>query len=167
MDGLLTPAALFPSGGLGGSRFWREARDGDRIGRALYRRHYSARRYADRRDPVLFVGPGEKVVLIGHHDDALFVWRKFVDDSGQRGVNCAVFRNESADLASELILDAEAFAWGRWPGERLYTYVDAARIRSTNPGCCFKAAGWRPCGMTKGGHGRRPLHILEKGCPRG
>lgn len=152
--------ALFGTESLTGTRFWRMSRDGDPIGRALYRRHYSARRYADGRDPALFVGPGEKTVLIGHDDDALFVWRKFIDASGQQGVNCAVFRNESPHTASAMILDAEGWAALRWPGERLYTYVNPDRVRSSNPGYCFKRAGWRSCGRTRG---RRPLIILEKG----
>ena len=83
------------------------------------------------------------MVLMTLDCDALFVWRKFIDDSGERGVNCAVFRNEGPILSSTLILEAEQLAWGRWPGERLYTYVDARKIRSTNPGYCFLMAGWR------------------------
>ncbi|GAB3201788.1 hypothetical protein GCM10027062_24820 [Nocardioides hungaricus] len=153
-------AALFDTGRLdapASSQHWRVARDGDPLGSALYRRHYSARRYADGRRPALFVGPGEKLVLIAHDDAALFVWRRFIDASGQTGVNCAVFRNESTELSSELIADAEPFAWRRWPGQRLYTYVDAAAIRSTNPGFCFQRAGWRRCGVTKGG-----LIVLER-----
>jgi hypothetical protein len=150
---------ILSTSGWTGTKFWRLSRDGDPIGLALYRRHYSRRVYADGRDPALFVGPGHKLVLIAHDDDALFVWRRFIDASGQQGVNCAVFRNESPNLASAMILDAETWAWDRWPGERLYTYVNPGRIRSTNPGYCFKHAGWRTCGMTRG---RRPLVILEK-----
>lgn len=151
--------ALFDTGELGSpgsSRHWRLARDGDPIGLALYRRHYSAREYADGRRPGLFVGPGEKLALIAHDDTALFVWRRFIDASGQQGVNCAVFRNEGRALSSALIAEAEWFAWRRWPGRRLYTYVNAAAIRSTNPGFCFQQAGWRSCGVTKGG-----LVVLE------
>ena len=37
---------------------WIEAKDGDATGRALFRRHYSYKPYADDRDPALFVGPG-------------------------------------------------------------------------------------------------------------
>ncbi len=132
-----------------GSTFWRRSRDGDGLGLALHRRHYSHRRYRDGRDPALFA----------HDDDALFVWRKFIDASGQQGVNCAAFRNESPHRASSMILDAETWARDRWPGERLYTYVNPRQIRSTNPGYCFKMAGWSTCGITKG---RRPLVILEK-----
>ncbi len=56
-----------------------------------------------------------------------------------------------------MILEAELFAWERWPGQRLYTSIDAAEVRSVNPGCCFKKAGWRRCGETK-----RGLIVLEK-----
>lgn len=149
--------ALISTADMTGTRFWRESRDGDPVGLALYRRHYSRHVYRDGRDPALFVGPGEKTVLLSHEDDALFVWRKFIDASGQRGVNCAVFRNESTHLASEMILDAEPWATERWPGERLYTYVNAKKVRSVNPGYCFKRAGWAPSGRTRGG-----LLILAK-----
>ena len=150
-------SALLSTAEMTGTVFWRLSRDGDPVGLALYRRHYSRRRYADGRDPALFVGPGDKTVLLSHDDDALFVWRKFIDASGQEGVNCAVFRNESPHLASAMIRDAETWAAERWPGERFYTYVNARSIRSTNPGYCFQRAGWHQCGMTRGG-----LHIFEK-----
>lgn len=140
---------------------WQLRKDGDPAGLRLYERHYSARRYRDGRRRKLFVGPGQKVVLVSHDSRAVFAWRKFRDDSGQTGVNCAVFRNEGPWRSSELILDAMAIAWARWPGERLYTYVDPASVASPNPGYCFKVAGWRLCGRTKGGHGRRPQVVLE------
>lgn len=135
---------------------WLTARDGDARARALYRRHYSCYHYRDGRNPAKFVGPGEHIVLLTPECDALFIWRKFRDDSGQEGVNCACFRNESTRLASDLIREACAIAWRRWPGQRLYTYINAQAIQSPNPGYCFKEAGWRFCGQTKGG-----LHILE------
>lgn len=139
---------------------WEVSRDGDADCRAIFDRHYSRTRYADGRTPALFVGPGNKLVLVLPDLDGLFVWRKFVDDSGQAGVNCAVFRNESPYLSSSLILEAEAFAWERWPKEsRLYTYVDRKKTRpKRDPGYCFIMAGWKPCGTTK----RRKLVILEK-----
>ena len=98
------------------------------------------------------------MVLLTADCMALFVWRKFIDKSGQRGVNCAVFRNEGPHLSSTLIREAERLAAGRWPGERLYTYVNPRRVKSENPGYCFKAAGWRVCGRTA----ERGLLILEK-----
>jgi hypothetical protein len=56
-----------------------------------------------------------------------------------------------------LIQEATQLAWQRWPGQRLYTYVNPRKVRSTNPGCCFLKAGWRRCGVTK----HNKLLILE------
>ena len=141
-----------------GMTYWIQTRDGDPFARAIFDRHYSRRKYADGRAPSLFVGPGFKLVLLSTGMDAVFVWRKFIsaDKRFGEGVNCAVFRNEGPVLSSTLIREAMDIAWERWPGERLYTYVNSKRIRSTNPGACFKHAGWVRCGKTKGG-----LDVLE------
>ena len=146
-----------------GTTLWRIARDGDPTALDLFSRHYSRREHADGRARALFVGPGEKLVLIGHDDRALFVWRRFISMDRQEGVCCSVFRNESPALSSELIREADALADERWPQEaRHYTYVAPQRVRSTNPGYCFQQAGWRRCGLTKGGHGRDQLVVLER-----
>lgn len=156
-------ATLFDtSAQLGGSLHWRLSRDGDRTALAMYLRHYSARQYTDGRVRRLFVGPGEKLVLVGHDDRALFVWRRFISMDDQVGVCCSVFRNEGDVLASDLIREADAIADDRWPGERHFTYVAPAKIRSSNPGYCFLAAGWHRVGWTKGGHGRDRLLVLER-----
>jgi hypothetical protein len=136
---------------------WYITKDGDLSCLELYERHYSCYDYRDGRKRSQFVGPGEHIVLRTGDADAMFVWRKFIDDSGQYGVNCAVFRNESRLLSSDLIRQADAVADFCWPGERHYTYVDPKAVRSSNPGFCFMAAGWRRCGITKSG-----LLILEK-----
>lgn len=117
----------------------------------MYERHYSAHRYKDGRVRKLFAGPGEKIVLRTEEPCAMFVWRKFHDDSGQIGINCAVFRNEGSHLSSILIRQADAIADHVWPSERHYTYVHSGAVRSTNPGSCFRHAGWKRCGVTKGG----------------
>lgn len=130
---------------------WWLTKDGDKTCLAMYERHYSAHRYKDGRVRVLFCGPGEKIVLRTGRGDAVFVWRKFIDASGQQGINCAVFRNESAAKSSELIRQADAIADFCWPGTRHYTYVNQKCVRSRNPGFCFIMAGWRRCGTTKGG----------------
>lgn len=142
---------------------WWLTKDGDLDCAELYDRHYSAYRYADGRARHCgqFVGPGEKVVLRTEPADALFVWRVFIDDSGQDGINCAAFRNESPCRSSDLILQADQIADCLWPDRRHYTYVDPAKIASTNPGFCFIAAGWNRCGRTKGG-----LVILERLPPK-
>jgi len=138
---------------------WVEIRDGDPRLRTLYNRHYSAYHYRDGRQPKKTAGPGEYMALVTPEADAVFIWRKFIDDSGQKGINCAVFRNEGARLSSGLITEAMVRARRRWPGERFYTYINANKIRSANPGCCFKKAGWRVAGQTK----TRKLTILEHG----
>jgi hypothetical protein len=98
------------------------------------------------------------MVLIAPCARGLFVWRKFISGDGQEGVNCAVFRNEGAGLSSAMIEDACRLAWARWPGERLYTYVNGAKVASGNPGYCFKKAGFVRCGETKW----NKLTILER-----
>ena len=129
---------------------WRDVKDGYPPAARMYRRHYSCYQYKDNRrdDPNdrnrnLILGPCEKRVLMTPFDNALFAWRKFIDDSGQQGINCTVFRNESSLLSSWLIEQAEEIAYARWPGERLYTTVNPSAVISSNPGACFKHAGWQ------------------------
>lgn len=137
---------------------WKKVKDGNDRARWLFDRHYSRYRYKDGRKPKLFVGPGEKLVLLTHCERALFVWRKFKSGDGQEGVNCAIFRNESPYLSSFLIAEAEKIAIDRWGPIRFYTYVNPSKIKSSNPGYCFKQCGWTVCGVTK----VNKLIILEK-----
>lgn len=58
---------------------------------------------------------------------------------------CALFRNEGAGLSSSLIYEAVDLSWAIWgepPRDGLITFIRADKIRSTNPGCCYKHAGW-------------------------
>lgn len=138
---------------------WIKTRDSNPAAFEIFNRHYSKKSYADGRRQKKFVGPGENIVLISKDGKALFVWRKFKDDSGQSGINCAVFRNERSNFKpSELIKEAEVIAVKRWGRVRAYTYINAAKIKSRNPGYCFKVAGWKHCGITK----VNKLLILEK-----
>jgi hypothetical protein len=146
---------------------WWVTRDGDLDCLDLYLRHYSAGRYADGRARLLFVGPGDKLVLRTGGADAVFVWRNFTDDcidertgEPQQGVNCAVFRNEGEHLSSSLIRRADAIADEVWTDRRHYTYVSREKVASRNPGYCFLKAGWRKCGMTKSG-----LIVMERLLP--
>lgn len=133
---------------------------------ALFARHYSSvKNGRDIRSWLSYgiTGPGEVIVLLNADASALFVWLKQRYHAGQSGVYCAVFRNEGDTLSSLLILEAEEIAWQRWPGERLFTYVNPAAVKSSNPGYCFKAAGWQlvrdgnqPLRTSKG------LLVLEK-----
>jgi len=130
---------------------WIPIRDGNTTAMSLFKRHYTARAF---RKIFQLVGPGEKTLLLTPDARALFAWRKFKSDNGQVGVNCAVFRNEgsTSGRSSELIRLANEIAWQRWPGERLYTYVDPKKVRhKRDPGRCFLKAGYRQCGVTKNG----------------
>jgi len=124
---------------------WIEIRDGDVRLRPFFERHYSARPKRTRhyKNWRRICPPGEHMVLITAKCDALFVWvKEKIRHDQQVGVNCAVFRNESDILSSELISEAVKLAWQKWPQERLFTYVNPAKIESPNPGYCFLQAGW-------------------------
>ena len=137
---------------------WVGIKDGDRRALALYRRHYSARTYRDRREHCRFVGPGQRVALMTSDCAALLVWRVSRRLDGQTGICCSIFRNEGPALSSDLLIQGEAFAWERWPDEtRLFTHVDPTKIQSDQPGYCFLMAGWTGWGWTRSG-----LRILEK-----
>jgi hypothetical protein len=117
---------------------------------ALADRHYSRRTIGARQ----FLYSGRKLVLRNSEGTVLFGWM-YPDPAmrmdGQVGYNNAIFRNESSRLASEIILEAEELAFAKWGPNRLYTYIDAAKLRGTNPGFCFLKAGWSKVGMSKGG----------------
>jgi hypothetical protein len=132
---------------------WWITKDGDRSCLALYGRHYSAYKYRDGRQQSQFVGPGETIVLRTGDASALFVWRRYIDDTipKQQGIECAVFRNESEYLSSDLLRQADAIADFCWPNQRKYTKVDSTKVRSRNAGYCFLVAGWKRCGHTQNG----------------
>ena len=141
---------------------WLSSHRADPRAFALYARHYSAKKNARQRSgrSCNFVGPGEVMVLLTAACDAVFVWVKNTVEryDGQTGVCCTLFRNEGPLRSSDLIREARDLAWARWPGERLFTYVADAKIRSVNPGYCYKRAGWRVCGRNASG----TLTILEQ-----
>lgn len=124
---------------------------------ALYRRHYSYKKNARWRirGNTNVTGSGQTMVLLSQMCDALFVWLHNTVErlDKQVGVNCAVFRNESSTLSSELIREADDLAWQKWGDEpRHFTYVDASEVRhKRDPGRCFIKAGWRKCGMSANG----------------
>lgn len=91
-------------------------------------------------------GPARKLILRDAAGTACFVWLWPKDGmrwDGQTGYYCSLFRNESPILSSVLVLDAEAWAVEKWGPRRMFTYVDPRRVHSTNPGYCFKVAGWQ------------------------
>ena len=136
--------------------YWIGVKDGDPRAFDLFSRHYSYKPYADnRRKPgyanrFLIVGPGEKLVLIGSDERALFCWRRGHDASGLDGINCSVFRNESGYPGAALIEEAELFAAKRWPdAAQMYTFVKSSAVHGTPSGSVFIRAGWQVTGRTK------------------
>lgn len=68
---------------------------------------------------------------------ARYVWRNMI------------FRNLGAGLSSDLIRAALEMTYEEWakrygelPDERLRTEIDLRKVKSRNPGYCYKIAGW-------------------------
>lgn len=119
-------------------------------------RHYSRRTVGARQ----FLYAGRKLVLRNSSGTVLFGWMWPDDDKrmdGQTGYNCAIFRNESKRLASEIILEAEDYAVRKWGRNRFYTYVDPKSVKGNPPGNCFYRAGWAFKGKSL-----RGFHLLTK-----
>jgi hypothetical protein len=59
---------------------------------------------------------------------------------------CSMFRNEGGPRrSSELILEAMALTAEIWPDrprDGWLTYIEPGKLASSNPGYCFKVAGW-------------------------
>ena len=74
--------------------------------------------------------------------------------NGLDGWTCTIFRNEGPTRSSDLVMDAERvlIESGVTIGPSgLITYVWDKKVRSTNPGWCFKLAGWRATGRSADG----------------
>lgn len=124
-------------------------------------RHYSRQKIGTRQ----FLPNGRKLVIRDAFGDVLFGWM-FQEhrDDGQQGVNCSIFRNESRRKSSDIILECEELAVRKWGPQRMFTYINPAKIRSVNPGYCFKHAGWTNVRDKAGAPfvSRKGLYLLEK-----
>jgi hypothetical protein len=122
-------------------------------------RHYSRRTIGARQ----FLYSGRKLVIRDALGDVLFGWLYPDEDKrmdGQKGYNCAIFRNESPRQASDIILECERLAFEKWGPNRLYTYIDPAKTKviissfdrplwgirkgERIVGYCYRRAGWKP-----------------------
>lgn len=134
---------------------WQRVTKFDAGAARLADRHYSRRKVGSPQ----FMPPGETVILATEQRDAVFGWWRPHPSSGLRAMNgldgwtCTIFRNESATRSSELILAAEAvlLAEKDCGPDGLLTYVWGEKVRSVNPGYCFKVAGWRVKGRSADG----------------
>jgi hypothetical protein len=124
--------------------------------RILADRHYSRRTIGARQ----FLYSGRKLVIRNAEGTMVFAWiwpQYEMRMDNQTGYNCAIFRNESSRRSSDIILECETMAFDKWGPNRMYTYVNPAKILSANPGYCFKMAGWKKTGMSASGQ-----HLLSK-----
>jgi hypothetical protein len=134
-----------------GLYFWQRSTSGKftKVGAKLADSHYSRRKIGSPQ----FMPPGETVVLVSVDRLAVFGWWRPHPSSGLKQMNgldgwtCSIFRNTSTMISSWLIVDAERALLDKGCGESgLITYVFDSKIRSVNPGCCFKKAGWHVAG---------------------
>lgn len=135
---------------------WQQVTKFDKRACALADRHYSRRKVGAPQ----FMPPGETFVLLTHDADAVFGWWRPHPGSGIKAMNgldgwtCTIFRNESKHRSSDLIVEAEAFLMmnaSSFGPSGLITYVWDSKIKSANPGYCFKAAGWKKTGRSADG----------------
>lgn len=133
---------------------------------ALADRHYSRRKIGSPQ----FMPPGQTLILLSVDERAVFGWWRPDPASGIKAMNgldgwtCTIFRNESPARSSDMILEAETLllADGRGIGpDGFITYVWDKKIRSVNPGYCFKCAGYKVTGRSA--DGRKTL--LQKAAP--
>ena len=136
---------------------WHLSHRFDPAGCALADRHYNRRAIGSPQ----FVPPGRCHVLLTAEADALWVtswpFAEYVRHAWPGAWVCSIFRNESPRLSSDIVLEAEAAAFEKWGPNRLYTYVAPDKIRSVNPGYCFKVAGWKYVRLSASGQ-----HLLSK-----
>jgi hypothetical protein len=133
---------------------WELSFRADQDARVVADRHYNRQKVGSKQ----FVPPGRCFVLITPGKDAVWVtsypFAQYVKHAWAGAWMNSLFRNESDLLSSELIRQAVAATRWRWPETPelgMVTFVDPKKIKSTNPGYCYKKAGFKQVGFTKGG----------------
>lgn len=134
-------------------QIWRITNRGDQLARAIADRHYSRVRKGSRG----FVQPGACLVMVTPNYDALWItsWPKFTQHRWRGAWINSMFRNESDYLSSDLIrwaVAATRAVMGEPPDLGMVTFIDDEAIRwKTDPGFCFKMAGFRFDGVCQSG----------------
>lgn len=133
---------------------WMLSHRGDKRALPLADRHYNRQKIGSPQ----FVPPGRCVVLLTPEADALWVtswpFAEYTRHAWAGAWVNSLFRNESAHLSSELILEAIAVTCSVWPDVPelgMITFVNTKMVRSVNPGYCYKRAGFTHVGHTMGG----------------
>jgi hypothetical protein len=136
-------------------RIWRVVGKFDPRTARLADGHYSRRKPGSPQ----FMPPGQTLILLSYDELAVFGWWRPHPDAGLPSMNgldgwtCTIFRNTGPILSSQLILAAEKELLERYDcgPDGLLTYVWDSKIASTNPGYCFKVAGWKRVGRSADG----------------
>jgi hypothetical protein len=134
---------------------WEVSHRADPRGCALADRHYSRQKTGSPQ----FVPPGRCVVLVTPESDAVWTtswpFAEYVKHAWAGAWVCSIFRNESSHLSSELIREAVAatrWVFGEAPPLGMVTFIDRKKTKAKrDPGYCYLMAGFKKCGMTKGG----------------
>jgi hypothetical protein len=122
---------------------WREIKRTDYTALRFFQRHYSCKNIW----PTSLCPPGESFCLALPDYSALWCMVKCIPEYVMHAwpdrISCTVFRNESVHRSSDLIYAALALTQFRYGNHGLVTFVDDKKVRSKNPGYCFKMAGWK------------------------
>jgi hypothetical protein len=124
---------------------WWLSHRADPAARALADRHYNRQNIG----AVGFVPPGRCLVLKTQPTDAFWVtsypYAEYVHHAWAGAWVCSAFRNEGANLSSELIREAVACTLWRWepPPLGMITFIDRTKVRS-------RRAGWGKCYLRAG-----------------
>ena len=116
-------------------------------------RHYNRRKVGSPQ----FAPPGRAVVLLSGAADAVWItswpFAQYVRHAWAGAWVNSLFRNESAELSSDLIRAAIAATRAEWPDVPALgciTFVDPKKTRhKRDPGRCYRKAGFRVVGETK------------------
>jgi hypothetical protein len=135
---------------------WRLAYRADREGRVLADRHYNRQSVG----AAQFVPTGGCAVFVSTCGRAVWTTStplpQYVKHAWAGAWVNTLFRNEGAGLSSELIREAVAASLAvirdPVPPLGIVTFVDASKTRrKRDPGRCYRKAGFRHVGFTKGG----------------
>ncbi len=153
---------------------WQVSDRFDPIGVKLADRHYNRQHVGSPQ----FVPPGANRCFVTVDGRAVWTtsWPKpeFVKHAWPGAWVNSIFRNEGAGLSSELIeeaVSATLWFWPEPPPLGIVSFVDAKKVRhKRDPGRCYRRAGFKHVGFTKGGlwaFQLLPNEMPESECPVG
>lgn len=135
---------------------WKRSTRADRKAVAIADRHYNRQKIGSPQ----FVPPGSCLVLIAKDGGALWTTSWPISDYVKHAwagawINSLFRRETTPVLSSELIRQAVAatrWYYGDSPALGMVTFVDAEKVRhKRDVGRCYRRAGFRYVGFTKGG----------------